>query len=311
MAHHDENRVDAVTGTATTGHSWDGIEELNTPLPKWWLYVFYATIIWAVGYWVVYPSWPMVQNYSTGVLGWHSRSAVEEELKGLQTSRAPMVAKLTAMPLDTVIADYRDGKDPEVYNFAVQMGKAAFADNCAPCHGSGAQGSFSYPNLNNDEWLWGGTPDDIYTTIRHGIRSTSPETRYSIMTAFGKDGLLTPIQIANVADFVRAENGLSTDPKADLAAGKAVFAENCTSCHGEDGMGMKDVGAPNLFPRVVNGKKVPKIWLYSSDRGQIINAVTNGQGNVMPTWEGRLDDATIKALAIYVTSLGGAVTEKQ
>ncbi|MEN3931653.1 cytochrome-c oxidase, cbb3-type subunit III [Microvirga sp. W0021] len=308
MAHHEEKQVDAVTGMTKTGHSWDGIEELNTPLPKWWLYMFYATIIWSIGYWVVYPSWPLVQSYTVGAFNWHSRSAVEEELQGLKTLRGPMTQKLAAASVDEVIAN--NEKDPELYNFAVAMGKAAFADNCAPCHGSGAQGSFSYPNLNDDEWLWGGTPEEIYTTIKVGVRSTSPETHSGVMTAFGRDGLLDPTQIANVTDYIRAQNDLPVDAKADLDAGKVVFEENCTVCHGDNGMGMKELGTPNLFPRVVDGKKQPKIWLYSSDREQIIRAVTNGQGNVMPTWEGRLDDTTIKALAVYVVNFGGAVLPK-
>ncbi len=313
MAHHNESRVDAVTGMATTGHSWDGIEELNTPLPRWWLYLFYLTIIWSIGYWVVYPTWPLGRNYvgsdySLGIFNWHSRMAVRDGLQDLSNLRAPMTNRLAGMSVNDIIAS--SDKDPELYNFAVAMGKAAFADNCAPCHGSGAQGAFSYPNLNDDEWLWGGTPDEIQTTIRYGIRSTHPQTHSGVMTAFGKDGLLDKTQIANVADFVRAQNDLPVDPKADIAAGKVVFQENCTVCHGEDGLGNKELGAPNLLPRVVNGKKQPKIWLYSSDRDQIIRAVTFGQGNVMPTWEGRLDDTTIKALTVYVANLGGATTQK-
>jgi cytochrome c oxidase, cbb3-type, subunit III len=308
MAQHNETKVDAVTGMATTGHSWDGIEELNTPLPRWWLYLFYATIIWSIAYWVVYPSWPLMQKYTVGMFNWHSRTAVEEGLNDLKTLRGPMTAKLAAASVDDIVGSLE--KDPELYNFAVAMGKASFADNCAPCHGSGAQGSFSYPNLNDDQWLWGGTPDEIYTTIRYGIRSTSPQTHSGVMTAFGRDELLDQTQMSNVADYVRAQNDLPVDASTDLAAGKAVFEENCTVCHGEDGMGMKELGTPNLFPRVVDGKKQQKIWLYSSDKERIMFALQNGQGNVMPTWEGRLDDTTIKALTVYVTNLGGAILPK-
>ncbi len=305
MAEHEEPRIDSVTGMSTTGHSWDGIEELNYPLPRWWLYLFYITIVWSIGYWVVYPAWPMVQNYTVGVFGWHSRSAVQEDLADLKALRGPMTQKLAETPLDKVIGDYQKGQNQDVYNFAVAMGKVAFADNCAPCHGSGGQGAVGYPNLNDDVWLWGGTPEEIHATIRHGVRSTSPETHMGTMTAFGKDGLLTAEQISQVADFVRSKNNLPVGPKANLAAGKQVFDENCVVCHGEQGQGMKELGTPNLLPLMINGKPAPKVWLYNSSKEQIVEAATNGLGNVMPTWQGRLDDATIKALAVYVVNLGG------
>lgn len=294
MADHNEQKVDAVTGMTTTGHNWDGIEELNYPLPRWWLYVFYATIIWSIGYWLVYPSWPLVQQYTVGVFNWHSRSAVEENLDELRALRGPMNAKLTATSLENV----RFGPDRELFNFAVAQGKAAFADNCAPCHGSGAQGAVGYPNLNDDDWLWGGKLEQIEKTIRSGARSTSDEGHIGDMTAFGRDGLLKQTEISEVADYVRSLSGLSVDPKADLQAGATVFQDNCAVCHGEDAKGNQELGAPNL---------TDQIWLYGSDKATIMAGIQNGRGGVMPTWHGRLDDTTIKALAVYVHQLGGGV----
>lgn len=294
MADHNKQKVDAVTGMTTTGHSWDGIEELNYPLPRWWLYVFYATIIWSIGYWLVYPSWPLVQQYTVGAFNWHSRSAVEENLEALRTMRGPMNAKLAAASLE----DVRFGPDRELFNFAVAQGKAAFADNCAPCHGSGAQGAIGYPNLNDDDWLWGGNLGQIEKTIMFGARSTSDEGHTGEMTAFGRDGLLKPAEISQVADYVRSLSGLSVDPKSDLKAGATIFQENCAVCHGEDAKGNQELGAPNL---------TDQIWLYGSDKATIMAGIQGGRGSVMPTWQGRLDDTTIKALTVYVHQLGGGV----
>jgi cytochrome c oxidase cbb3-type subunit 3 len=289
----DEHKapVDPHTGKTTTGHEWDGIAELNTPLPRWWLWTFYATIVWAFGYWIVYPAWPLLFGATSGVIGWHSRSAVEQDVAGLQTLRAPMTAKLAAASLLDI------EKTPELLSFARAQGAAAFATNCAPCHGAGAQGSKGYPNLNGDRWLWGGTLDEIQQTITHGARwEADPATHTSLMPAFGRDGLLTHPEVLAAADYVRSLAGLSVEPGADLAKGKEVFAANCAICHGPEGKGNKEVGAPNL---------TGQIWLYGSDRAAIIDRITNGGGGVMPAWGGKLDPTTIKALAVYVHTLGG------
>ena len=197
---------------ATTGHEWDGIHELNTPLPRWWLWLFYATIIWAVGYWIVYPSWPLLTSYSKGVLGWHARSAVVSDLAALQAQRGPMIARLEATPLADIEST------PQLLDFARALGRAAFADNCAPCHGAGGGGARGYPNLTDDDWLWGGTLADIEQTIRHGVRSTDDKGHQGAMPAFGRDGMLKRDDIVAVADYVRSLSGLSTTPGADLGA---------------------------------------------------------------------------------------------
>ena len=283
--------VDALTGTATTGHVWDGIRELNTPLPRWWLWLFYATIIWSVGYWIVYPTWPLLSSYTTGAFRWHSRDAVVADIGALKAQRAAMVDRLAAASLQQIAAD------PVLLDFARAQGRSAFAENCAPCHGAGGGGGRGYPNLNDDDWIWGGTLDEIAQTIRHGVRSADAETRQgAAMPAFGRDGVLKRADIDNVTEYVRSLAGLPVDAKADLAVGKKIFADNCAVCHGEAGKGKRELGAPNLSDA---------IWLFGSDHAAIVNGVWNGRGGVMPAWAGRLDDVTIKALAVYVHSLGG------
>jgi cytochrome c oxidase cbb3-type subunit 3 len=282
--------IDAETGTATTGHEWDGIRELNTPLPRWWLWLFYVTIVWSVGYWVVYPSWPLVSSYTTGAFGWHSREAIVNDLAALKAQRGPMMDKLASASPAQIAAD------PQLLDFARAQGRTAFGDNCAPCHGSGGGGFKGYPNLNDDEWLWGGKLDDIAATIRHGIRSSDPKTRLGSMPAFGRDGMMKRPDIEMAADYVRSIAGLPVDARADVVAGRKVFLDNCASCHGDDGKGKRDMGAPNL---------TDKIWLYGSDKATIVEGLWNGRGGVMPAWAGRLDDTTIKALTVYVHTLGG------
>jgi cytochrome c oxidase cbb3-type subunit 3 len=286
----EQNDIDHVSGKTTTGHQWDGIKELNTPLPRWWLLTFYATIFWAIGYWIAYPAWPLVSSYTTGVLGWSSRGSVAVELANLEKIRGEKMAALGSASL----ADIE--KDPALLALARARGKTVFGDNCAPCHGSGAAGAKGYPNLNDDDWLWGGTLDQIMQTIQYGVRSGHPKTHESAMLAFGKEGVLKPEQIVAVANYVRSLSGLPTAPGYDAAAGAKIFADNCVACHGDKGQGNQELGAPNL---------TDKIWLYGSDEATIIETITNGRSGVMPAWVDRLDPSTIKVLAVYVHSLGG------
>jgi cytochrome c oxidase cbb3-type subunit III len=289
MTDHSED-IDSVSGTSTTGHQWDGIKELNTPLPRWWVYTFYLTIVWAIGYWVVYPAWPLLTSNTRGVLNYSSRADVAVELANLEKIRGE---KMTALATAS-LADIE--KDPALLTLARARGKTVFGDNCAPCHGSGAAGAKGYPNLNDDEWLWGGSLDQIMQTIQFGVRSGHPKTHEGQMLAFGKDGVLKPDQIVNVANYVRSLSGLPTQAGYDAAAGKKIFAENCTACHGDNAKGNQELGAPDL---------TDKIWLYGSDEATLIETITNGRSGVMPAWEGRLDPVTLKAMAVYVHSLGG------
>jgi cytochrome c oxidase cbb3-type subunit 3 len=290
MAEQRHENVDAFSGTATTGHEWDGVRELNTPLPRWWLWLFYATIIWSIGYWVVYPSWPLISGYTDGVFHWHSREAVVNDLAGLRAIRGPIADKVNTASLQEI----RD--DDQLRTFALALAKPIFLENCAPCHGSGAAGSKGYPNLNDDEWLWGGKLDDIAATVGRGIRAADPKTRAGSMPAFGRDGMMKRPDIETVADYVRSIAGLKVDPKADLAAGKKIYADMCASCHGAEGKGNREMGAPNL---------TDAIWLYGSDKAVIVDGLWNGRGGMMPAWAGRLDDSTIKALAVFIHTRGG------
>ncbi len=289
--HQDNHEVDAHTGVSTTGHEWDGIRELNTPLPRWWLGIFYATIVWAVGYWIVYPAWPLITTTTQGVIGYASRNDIARDLALLQQQRAGQAKGLTEASLEQIKAD------PSLFRIAMAQGKAAFGDNCAACHGVGGGGAKGYPNLNDDEWLWGGSLDEIHQTLQHGIRvAGNAETRISQMPAFGKDGLLKPAEIRVVANHVRALAGLPTEQGVDLAKGPELFATNCAACHGDAGKGNKELGAPNL---------TDAISLYGMDMASLTETLTNSRAGVMPAWGQRLDPTTVKALTLYVHSLGG------
>src|SRR6202158_2754610 len=286
----DHSDFDDVSGTSTTGHDWDGIKELNTPLPRWWVITFYITIVWAIGYWIVSPAGPMLLSYPAGVVRYSSRADVAVELANLEKIRGDKMVALGAATL----ADIE--KDPALLALARARGKTVFGDNCAPCHGSGAAGAKGYPHLNDDDWLWGRSLDQIMQTIQFGARSGHEKTHEGQMLAFGKDGTLKKEEIITAANYVRSLSGLSTRPGYDAKAGAKIFADNCTTCHGEQGKGNQELGAPNL---------TDKIWLYGSDEATIIETVTNGRAGVMPAWVGRLDPSTIKAMAVYVHSLGG------
>jgi cytochrome c oxidase cbb3-type subunit 3 len=287
----DEHKdIDPLTGTPTTGHDWDGIHELNTPLPRWWLWTFYLTIIWAIGYWVVYPAWPLLTSATEGTFGWHTRSAVQVDLDQLKVLRGPMMDKLTNASVADIV------NDPQLSDFARAFGRTAFADNCAPCHGAGGGGTKGYPNLNDDDWLWGGKLAEIENTVRHGARSGDPKDHEGNMPAFGREDMLKANEISAVADFVRSLSALPVEKDADLALGKKVFAANCVTCDGPEGKGNRELGAPNL---------TDKIWLYGSDKATIVEGIQNGRGSTMPAWEGRLSESTIKALVVYVYSFGG------
>lgn len=288
MTHHDD--VDPHTGTHTTGHEWDGIKELNTPLPKWWLNIFYLCILFAVGYWILMPSWPLVSSYSKGLLGYSVRGAVLDEVKQDLAARAEHGKALATASLQDIV------KTPAMLEYAMANGKAAFANNCAPCHGAGGGGAKGYPNLQADRWLFGGTLDQILHTITVGIRSTSPDTQGTQMPAFGRDGILTPAQIANVAGYVRSLSGQTIAKELDLKAGAQTFADNCVACHGDKGQGNQEIGAPKL---------ASSVWLYGGDQKTVVETITNARAGVMPTWGGKLDPVTLKSLAVYVHSFGG------
>jgi cytochrome c oxidase cbb3-type subunit 3 len=283
-----EKQIDEVSGVATTGHEWDGIKELNNPLPRWWLWTFYATVVWALAYTIAYPAWPMLRTATTGFLGYSSRADVKAELAAAEAAKGDYVAAIQSKDVAEILAD------PALREFAIAAGSAAFKVNCVQCHGPGAEGPKGYPNLNDDEWLWGGSPEQIYTTITHGIRfSGDDDTRTSEMPAFAD--VLEPVQIAEVSAYVAELSGGQADAKL-AEAGRTVFAENCVACHGEDAKGNRELGAPDL---------TDAISLYSSDTALIARQVRGPRHGVMPAWGPRLGDITVKELAVYVHSLGG------
>ncbi len=284
-----KKEVDDVSGTQTTGHEWDGIKELDTPMPRWWVSIFIATIVWAIGYWIVYPAWPGISSYTHGILNHSQRDEVMANVAALKAARAGREHALSNASLAQIQSD------PQLFQFAMAEGRAAFGDNCAPCHGSGGQGAHGYPNLNDDVWLWGGKLADIQHTITVGVRSTAADTRKSLMPSFGRDAILKPEQVDDLTEYVVHLSGRLADAAAVKRAAP-VFQDNCAACHGAQGKGNRAYGAPNLTDNE---------WLYGPTREDIHDQIWNGRGGVMPTWGGRLSPETIKALAVYVHSLGG------
>jgi cytochrome c oxidase cbb3-type subunit 3 len=283
-----DRQIDEASGVSTTGHEWDGIRELDNPMPRWWVWTFYATIVWAIGYAIAYPAWPLLSSATTGVLGYSSRVDVKNELAAADAAKADYIAAISARSVEEILADEK------LRVFATAAGAAAFKVNCVQCHGSGAEGSKGFPNLNDDDWLWGGDVAQIQQTISHGVRfSTDLDTRLSEMPAF-KD-VLEPEQIASVASFAASLSGIETD-HARTEAGKQIFAESCASCHGDAGTGNKDMGAPDL---------TDAITLYVSTEADIAEQIKVPKHGVMPAWQGRLGDVSVKELTIYVHSLGG------
>ena len=276
----------------TTGHQWDGIEELNNPLPRWWVWVFYATIVWGIGYTIAYPAWPLITKATPGLMGFSTRENAAVEIATWDARNAAIKERLVAVDLNAIQAD------PDLAGFAERAGAAVFRTNCSTCHGSGAAGfeGKGYPNLLDDDWLWGGTMEDIHLTITHGIRNTTdPDARYSEMPKFGVDELLEPAQIGQVAEYVLAMSGQDHDAAA-AAEGATLFAENCAACHMEDGAGDPTQGAPQLNDA---------IWLYGGSREAIIETITYARFGVMPNWNKRLSEDQIRAVAFYVHGRGG------
>jgi len=280
--------IDDVSGIPTTGHEWDGIKELNNPLPRWWVITFYMTIAWAIGYMIAYPAWPLLSSATKGVLGYSSRNEVKNELAAAEAAKGKFVTAIQGKSVSEILGD------DALREFAVAAGAATFKVNCVQCHGSGAQGSKGFPNLNDDDWLWGGKPDQIQQTIMHGIRFTSdPDTRQSAMPAFAD--IITPDQVAQVSAYVASLSGKIGDASL-VTPGAKVFADNCVACHGDNAKGNKEFGAPDL---------TDAIWLYGSGETAIAEQVRAPKHGVMPAWLGRLGDTKVKELAVYVHSLGG------
>jgi len=281
----NEIERDALTGRETTGHEWDGVRELNTPLPTWWIYTFYASIAFAVVWCVLYPPLPWFK----GMLDHTERKSVAATMAQASAAQKPFLDRINAMGLEDI------RRDAQLAAFARTGGRAAFSNNCAPCHQSGGAGTRGYPSLADDDWLWGGTFEDIEQTIRFGIRSEHDNTRNSLMPRYGADAILTQAQIDDVVEYVLSLSKTKHDT-AMAARGAVVYAENCVACHMPAGTGNRELGAPALNDG---------IWLYGGDRASIRTMVATPRAGVMPLWQGRLDEATIKMLTLYVHGLGG------
>ena len=287
MSEHDKD-IDQETGIETTGHEWDGIKELNNPLPRWWLWSFYLCIIWGIWYVIAYPAWPMIKGATEGYLGYSTRANVAADIAAVNDKNADLRAALTEVDLTTL------EQDEALSRFAVAGGAAVFRTNCSQCHGSGAAGATGSPHLLDDDWLWGGSIEDIAYTISHGIRNEIDfDARWTEMPAFGE--ILEKEQIDQVVQHVISLS--STEFDAGMATeGAVVFDENCSACHAVDGTGDREQGAPNL---------ADAIWLYGGDVATLTETVTNSRFGVMPPWGTRLSQSDVKAVAAYVHQLGG------
>ena len=286
----DKKIIDEISGVETTGHEWDGITELNSPLPRWWLWTMYATIVFSICYVIYYPAIPLITEETKGISGITTRSNLALELAAAKASKAGLIAKVEEASVEEISGD------AELRRFAISAGSSLFKVNCVQCHGSGAQGAPGYPNLNDDDWLWGGDLDAIYHTIAHGARyDQDDDTQISDMPAFGKDGLLEKEQIGEIAEHVLKISDFEFDAEK-ATKGAVLYAENCASCHGEDGKGNSEFGAPNL---------ADALWLYAGSREDIIAQVNSPKHGEMPAWQVRLGDVAVKQLAVYVHNLGG------
>ena len=275
---------DPVSGTELTGHEWDGIKEMDTPVPwasRWALWISIAV---SVLFWVLYPSFPAVTGYAKGLLGYSSRAEVTAAVAEAESGREQAFAPFASEDIEALAAD------PSLearYSSAISK---LYADNCAACHTEDLQGQPGFPNLADAHWLWSGTPEEIEYTIRYGINALHDETRIAQMLAFGADGMIEKPQVKEVTEFVLSLSGQDHD--AGLAeAGRVVFEDNCAACHGDGGRGGYENGAPDLG----DGQ-----WIYGGSREDIHRSVYHGRQGVMPAWEGRLSDAQIRMLTLYL-----------
>ena len=283
---------DEIFNVGTTNHVWDNIQELNNPLPRWWLWLFYLTIIWSIIYMIVMPAFPLITGYTMGLIGSSQREQVLIAYQSDVEQRAEFGSKLVESTFEEI------NSTPELLEFAMANGRSAFGDNCAPCHGSGGTGSVGYPNIQDDVWLWGGEIEDIHYSVNYGIRAEHDETRFNEMPAYGRDEIFSPEEIDHVASYAFGLSNPDFSNDADLEVGATLFAENCATCHGDNGQGIQELGGPSL---------IDSVWLYGNTYDDVRMYIDSPRHGVMPAWEGRLTPATIKSLAIYVHSLGGGV----
>ena len=286
----DLSERDPITGRMTTGHEWNGIKELNTPIPRVVLFFLAAGFLFCIGYWLAMPAWPLGSTYTKGLLGIDQRNVVTEQVASARAARAEWLDKVQAMDFDAVKAD------PALMAHVKEFGAALFGENCAACHGARATGGPGFPDLTANAWLFGGDPETLAETINVGINSTDDDTRVSQMLAYGRDGMLDVKQINAVVAYVRSLSGAEA-PAGLVEEGRQVFADNCVSCHGENAKGTVENGAPDL---------TDAHWIYGGDAAQVFTTVYGGRQGHMPHWKDRLTPAEIKLLALYVGQLDAA-----
>ena len=282
---------DPVTGRLTTGHEWNGIKELYTPVPRVVIFFLVVGALFAVGYWILMPAWPLGRTYTKGLLGIDQRAIVERQVEEASAQRAAWTQQIDTMDFAAIKAD------PALMEDVRDAGRTLFGDNCAVCHGTRGTGGKGFPDLTAGAWLWGGEPETVAETLRVGINSSHDETRVSQMMAFGRDATLNLAQIGDVLAYVESLGGSSAAAVASpetIARGKEVFVQTCVACHGEDAKGKHDVGAPDL---------TDASWIYGGDRQSIHTTIYAGHQGQMPSWEQRLSTTQRKILTLYVLSL--------
>jgi len=287
MAVEHEQARDSFTGYLTTGHEWNGITELNTPVPRAIYFFLTLAFLFSLGYWVLMPAWPLGDTYTKGLLGNDQRKIVAASLKAAALNREVWTKKIANESYGAILAA------PALMADVRETGHALFGNNCAACHGVDAKGGPGFPNLTTSSWLWGGKPEDIFTTIRVGINSAHKDSRSSQMPAFGRDQMLKRDEVFKAASYVYSLSNPASkevDPK-DVEAGKAIFAANCVACHGEDAKGNPELGAPNL---------TDEFWIYGGDLDTIDTTIWGGRQGHMPTWEARLSELDRKILTLYL-----------
>jgi cytochrome c oxidase cbb3-type subunit 3 len=283
---------DPHTGYLTTGHEWNGITELNTPVPRLVWVALGLTVAFSVIWWLLFPAWPLGNTFTRGLLGTDQHARLAADLREAAETRAAWMRRIAEAELAALLSD------PELLAIVRQTGPALFADNCAVCHGRDGRGGPGFPSLVDRAWLWGGAPEAVLETLRVGINDTHPETRASQMLAFGRDGILSRKEVDQVVAFVRSlsDPSLREEAPGAVEAGASIFAENCASCHGEDGRGMTELGAPDL---------TDDHWIYGGDAESIRASVWRGRQGHMPAWEDRLPEVERRILMAYVLDLGG------
>lgn len=283
---------DPHSGHMTTGHEWNGIKELNTPVPRTVWFFLVVTVIFSIGYWILMPAWPLGKTYTRGLLDSDDKEIVTKHVNAAADARSQWTQRIAAAGYDQIRTD------PALMAYVREDGHRLFGDNCAACHGMNATGNPGFPNLLDRDWLWGGSAEAIAHTIAVGVNSpASKDTRVSQMMAFGKDGILDNDAVLAVADYVKtlSDPAWAKGRTVSVASGREVFAANCAACHGDQGRGDQTFGAPDL---------TDQIWIYGGDIGSIYATIHGGRQGEMPAWEHRLSAIDRKILTVYLLDKG-------